>query len=122
MATAVAGAAIITLKHDDAIALPETGSRVDIVDDAGPFVPEVLGIVVKLEVVFGPDTAAFQADRCYLGADDGIAGEKPGIGSFHELDAPGFRYREDNVTLCHVRVLPVAIIKTNDYRERRPDG
>jgi hypothetical protein len=122
MATAVAGAAIITLKHDDAIALPETGPRVDLVDDADALVPEVLGIVVKLEVVCRPDTAAFQTDRCYLGADDGIAGEKPGIGSFHELEAPGFRYRQDNVALCHARDLPVETIKTNDYRERRPDG
>ena len=115
-------AAMVALEDDDAVTLPEAGTGMNGVDDADTFVPQVPGIVVELEIVLGPDSATFQANRRYLGADDRVTGQIIGIRPFHELEAPGFRYRQDNVALCHARDLPIATIQSSDYRERYSGG
>ena len=84
---------MVALEDHDAVSLFESGSRMDIVDDANAFMTEVVGVVMKLEIMCGPDSGSFQADRGDLGPDDGISRFEPGIRTLNEFKFPRLRYR-----------------------------
>jgi hypothetical protein len=46
---------MIALENDYAIAFPEAGAGMNIVDNAHPFVTQMAGVVIHLEVVCRPD-------------------------------------------------------------------
>ena len=84
---------MVALKDHDPVSFFESGSSVDIVDDADTFMTEVVRIVMKLEIMCGPDSGSFKAYRRDLSFDDGISRFEPGIRTLNEFEFPRLRYR-----------------------------
>ena len=74
----------------------------DVIDDANALMPEVFRIVVELEVVLRPNSAAFETDRCNFGADHGISRQERRIRPLGQFEAARFRDGEYYVALVHV--------------------
>ena len=84
---------MVALEDHDAVSLFESGSRMDIVDDADTFMAEVVRIIVELEIMGRPDSGPFEAHWGDLSFDDGISRFEPGIRTLNEFEFPRLRYR-----------------------------
>ena len=101
MSTAVALAAVVALEYDDPVALPETRTRVNVIDDSDAFVAEMVWIIVKLEVVCRPDSRTLETDGGYFRFDDRVSRLEIRIRPLDKLELAGFRNRQYDVCLGH---------------------
>jgi hypothetical protein len=84
---------MVALKDHDAVSLFESGSGVDIVNDADTFMAEVVRVIVELEIMGRPDSGPFQAHWGDLGFDDRISRFESGIRTLNEFEFPRLWYR-----------------------------